>query len=81
MADLSEYTRELASELLNEIELSRTTVTQQVLKATQLARALGDDEASRWLRFETSGVPGTEEGKAHMSRTARWTDRKEEKGH
>lgn len=81
MADLSEYTRELASELLNDIELSRTTVTQQVLKATQLARALGDDEASRWLRFETSGVPGTEEGKAHMSRTARWTDRKEEKGH
>lgn len=79
--NLNEHNRDLAYDLLEDIELSRTTVAQQVLKASRLARLVGDDEASEWLGFETRGMADTPSARRHMSRTRRWTDAEEDKGY
>lgn len=80
MDDLSAHSRALASELLEDIELSRTTLSQQVLKASRLARLIDDDDAVEWIEFELSGIPGNDSGRDHMTRTKRWTNKDENKG-
>lgn len=46
---------ELAEDLLTDIELDRLPVDKQVLKASRLARLVGDDHASEWLQYERMG--------------------------
>lgn len=46
---------ELAEELLEDIELDRSTVDKQVLKASRLARFVNDEEVSEWLKREREG--------------------------
>jgi hypothetical protein len=71
---------ELAATLLEEIELSSTSVSQQVKKAARLARIVGDTDATSWLRYEINGVPNDEYGRRHMTRTQRWIDREKDQG-
>lgn len=65
---------ELANELLADIELSRTSPSKHVLKASRVARLLDDTAAQAWLGFELDGVPGTPDGIAWMTTTGRWAD-------
>jgi hypothetical protein len=46
---------ELASEILEDIEYQRTTANAQLLKASRLARLMGDEETLKWLQCEISG--------------------------
>ena len=78
--DLSAHARELASGLLEDIELSRTSLSQQVLKASRLARLIGDEEAVVWIEFELSGIRGTDSGNVHMTKTKRWIKEDENRG-
>ena len=71
----------LAEQLLEDVELTRLPIDQLVLKATRLARLIEDEAALVWLGFETRGVPGSEDGKRHMSRTGRWKDREKGEGY
>ncbi|RJT78283.1 hypothetical protein D6T63_12185 [Arthrobacter cheniae] len=45
----------LAKDLLDDIELSRTPLDRQILKASRLARMLGDEEVAHWLGQEKGG--------------------------
>lgn len=78
--DRSDHARVLAEELLTDVELSRTTVAQQVMKAVRLSRLVADHGAATWLGYEMNGIPNNEAGRRHMTRTRRWTDREEGKG-
>lgn len=77
---IRQHTRQLASELLDDVELSRTTVSLMVLKASRLARLVGDVQAEEWLAFETAGIPNSPAGRRHMTHTQRWTDGDTSKG-
>jgi hypothetical protein len=72
---------ELAKQLLDDIELDRTTVNRQVLKAMRLARLVEDEAAIEWLNFEISGCPSNDAGDRHMTRTRRWTDQENNEGY
>jgi hypothetical protein len=72
--DARNHALALAEELLEDIEMTRTTVPQQVMKASRLARLLHDDDAARWLRYELQGVPNDANGREHMTEMRRWTD-------
>jgi hypothetical protein len=45
----------LSRELIDDVELSRLPAEQLLLKASRLARLVGDDETAKWLRFELNG--------------------------
>lgn len=79
--DVQMHAKQLASELLADIELTESSVSQQVLKAVRLARLVGDSEAEEWLDFELNGIPRTPAGRLHMTRTNRWTKKDEGKGY
>lgn len=71
----SEHILELARELLDDIELSRTSAESLVLKASRLARWVGSDEIRYWLKLEMSGYDSTNEtSRKYMSITGRWTE-------
>lgn len=71
----SEHILELARELLDDIELSRTSAESLVLKASRLARWVGSDEIRYWLKLEMGGYNSTNEtSRKYMSITGRWTD-------
>jgi len=71
----SEHILELARELLDDIELSRTSAENLVLKASRLARWVGSDEIRYWLKLEMGGYNSTNEtSRKYMSITGRWTD-------
>jgi hypothetical protein len=75
----SEHTLELAHELLDDIELSRTDAESLVLKASRLARLVGSDEVRYWLKLELGGYNSTNEvSLKYMAITGRWIDK--EKG-
>jgi hypothetical protein len=71
---ISKHRLELARELLDDIELSRLSPEQLLLKTTRLARLSGDTEVRTWLGFELVGYENTEEGQKYMSLMGRWTD-------
>jgi len=71
----------LARELLDDIELSRLAPEQLLLKASRLARLLGDTRAQAWLRFELDGYPGGDEPLAIADRFGRVTDREKKLGY
>ncbi|WP_429240928.1 hypothetical protein [Erwinia aphidicola] len=54
----SEHELELAKELLDDIELSRSSTETIILKASRLARLCGTDEFQKWLTYEMRGYPG-----------------------
>lgn len=71
----------LAEQLLEDVELTRLSIDQIVLKATRLARLIEDETALVWLGFETSGIPNNDEGKRHMTKAGRWANREKEEGY
>ena len=63
----------LSLELLEDCEMSRTSVEGMVLKASRLARLVGDAEAQSWLIYERFGYNDTEElSLEYIGRTSRW---------
>jgi hypothetical protein len=73
----SQHILELARELLDDIELSRTTAEGLILKASRLARWVGNDETRYWLALEMGGYNSTDPiSRKYMSITGRWTDSK-----
>ena len=49
--------REVAADLLNELEMGATPIAQSLMKAKRLARLLRDSDAQQWLDLETRGYP------------------------
>jgi len=71
----SDHKLTLAYELLDDIELSRLSAENLVLKATRLARLTKDDNIRAWLRFELMGyVSNDSVSHRYMTMTGRWTD-------
>jgi len=71
----------LASELLDDLELSRLPADRLLLKAARLARLWGAPDVQRWLRYETLGYSGTEQlSLNYMGWTGRWIDREKKTG-
>jgi hypothetical protein len=71
----------LAQEILDDIELSRITPTQIVLKATRLARITDTSETLTWLQYEVMGFRADETGKRYMGFTGRWIDASKNTGY
>ena len=78
--DITAHTRELAETLLEDVELSRGTGEQLLLRASRLARLVGDAGIQAWLSMELRGYSGDELGIEWMTRTGRWVDRDKRKG-
>lgn len=76
----SEHKLELAKELLDDIELTRLTGEQIILKAFRLARAVDDIETLEWLRYEMFGYRNEAKALKYMGYTGRWTDPENKKG-
>ncbi|WP_409276154.1 hypothetical protein V1499_11205 [Neobacillus sp. SCS-31] len=72
---------ELSQELLDDIELSRLSGEQLILKASRLARLSGPEEVQKWLSLELGGYINTPIGKKYMAKTGRWINRVEETGY
>lgn len=71
----SDYILQLAKELLEDIELSRVSVENSVLKASRLARLIGDQETIAWLHYEMFGYSATDKTSLKIvRRTGRWID-------
>jgi hypothetical protein len=78
----SEHILELAKELLDDIELSRTNAESLVLKTSRLARWVGSDEIRYWLKLEMGGYNGSNEiSLKYMGVTGRWIDRDKQTGY
>ncbi|WP_410498748.1 hypothetical protein [Chitinibacter sp. S2-10] len=78
----SEHILELARELLDDIELSRTSAESLVLKASRLARWVGSEEVRYWLKLEMGGYNSTNEtSRKYMSITGRWIDKDKDIGY
>lgn len=77
----AEHALRLAAELLEDVELSRCSVSTAVLKATRLARLVEDDEAEAWLRMELHGYTNDRLGHEYMSLTGRWKNKDENNGY
>jgi len=63
MESKSSHILDLAKELIDDIELSRLTAEQLLLKATRLARLVGDNETYQWLRYELNGYSNDSESR------------------
>lgn len=75
-----QHTLELATELLEDVELSRLPVSALILKASRLARLVNDEETQEWLRMEMRGYVDSEVGCRYMSLTGRWADKEARTG-
>lgn len=84
MADQSrsEHILELAKELLDDIELSRTSAESLILKASRLARWVGSEEIRYWLKLEMGGYNRSSEiSLKYMGITGRWTNKEKKTGY
>jgi hypothetical protein len=83
MENLSAHKLELARELVDDIELSRLAPDALLLKASRLARLMGDGDVQEWLTLELGGYVFDEAG--HAARFAdnvgRWTDKSKKWGY
>jgi hypothetical protein len=71
----SEHVLKLAHELLDDIELSRTSGERLILKASRLARWVGSDEIRAWLKLEMGGYNTFDAiSLKYMGITGRWTN-------
>jgi hypothetical protein len=52
-----EMAREVAADLLDELETGAAPVSQTLMRAKRLARLLRDEDAQTWLTLETNGYP------------------------
>jgi hypothetical protein len=78
----SEHTLELVQDLLDDLELGRSSGERLILKASRLARIVGADEIKEWLRFELGGFnSGNDISLKYMGLTGRWTKKAENKGY
>lgn len=77
----SEHELELAKELLDDIELSRSSIDVIILKSSRLARLCGSEEFQTWLRYEMRGYASTELGLKYMGLTGRWINKEEQTGY
>ncbi|OWV29960.1 hypothetical protein [Halomonas campaniensis] len=78
----SEHILELAKELLDDVELSRTSAESLILKASRLARWVGSEEIRYWLKLEMQGYNSSNEiSLRYMTITGRWVDREKRKGY
>lgn len=78
---LSEHSLQLATELLEDIELSQAPISTVVFKAARLARLVHDDEVQRWLGMELRGYSNDGFGRQYMARTGRWINPDEDSGY
>ncbi|WP_444944900.1 hypothetical protein ACJJIK_09660 [Microbulbifer sp. ZKSA006] len=77
----SEHILNLAKELLDDIELSRTSAENLILKASRLSRWVGSEEVKYWLKMEMGGYNDTNEiSLKYMNLTGRWVDAANKKG-
>lgn len=67
----------LAHDLLEDIELTRLTPDALLLKASRLARLVGNADIQEWLALELGGYVFDEAGRAgkFADMVGRWTDR------
>ena len=78
----SQHIIELAKEIIDDIELSKSEVQPVLLKCTRLARYVDNEEIRQWLRFEMQGfIIGDPISEKYMTRTGRWTDQRNNKGY
>jgi hypothetical protein len=78
----SKHVRELARELLDDIELSRVSAECLILKASRLARWVGNDEVQKWLNLEMGGYRSDDPvAIKYMGLTGRWTDFAKKQGY
>lgn len=80
-ADLPQHKLSLATELLDDIELLRGSVSALVLKGARLARLVEDDAVTSWLQMEMHGYYDNDLGRRYMTATGRWIDRDANKGY
>ena len=65
----------LALEILEDAEMSRTSVESMVLKTSRLARLVDDEETLQWLWHERHGYnDSTELSLKYLGITSRWID-------
>lgn len=70
----------LASEILEDAEMSRTSVESLVLKASRLARLADDEETASWLSWERFGYPPDDDSSTkYLDLTDRWSKKEERK--
>lgn len=62
----SSHILDLAKELIDDIELSRLSAEQLLLKTTRLARLVGDNGTYQWLRYELNGYTNDPEARKVM---------------
>jgi hypothetical protein len=78
----SQHILELARELLDDIELSRTSAESLILKASRLARWVGTEEIRYWLKLEMGGYNATHPTSLkYMYLTGRWIDAEKKTGY
>jgi hypothetical protein len=71
----SDHIIQLSKELLEDIELSRVSIENNVLKASRLARLIGDKETMDWLHYEMFGYNTTDKTSIEfVGLTGRWID-------
>lgn len=81
-ASKSEHTLELVQDLLDDLELSRSSGESLILKASRLARIVGNSEIKEWLSFELGGYKSSNDiSIKYMEITGRWTKKEENKGY
>lgn len=77
----SEHILELSKELLDDIELSRTSAEALLLKASRLARWVGSEEIKYWISLEMKGYNSSNEiSLKYMGITGRWYDKEKGQG-
>ncbi|MFD0991038.1 hypothetical protein ACFQ1R_13095 [Mariniflexile jejuense] len=81
MESKTEHILKLATEIMDDIELSRNEAQSILLKTTRLARYVDDSETRAFLKFEMQGYSNSELGKKYMTLTGRWTDKEKELGY
>lgn len=69
----------IADELLADIELQRLKASEIVLKASRVARLVGQEELIELLGFERKGYPTDGSAFKWIEKTGRWSDQKAEK--
>lgn len=69
----------LAKELLDDVELDRSTLDRQILKATRLARLVNDQEVLAWLRRETTGYYSNDLEYSYFVQTGRMSSDENER--
>jgi hypothetical protein len=72
----------LALEVLEDAEMSRTSVESLVLKTSRLARLVNDEEALKWLGYERLGYSKEEKvSLKYIYLTRRWINSEKRTAH